>query len=494
MTEKRGSKIREVEGVDEPSGGWQLIYAGEHHEAVDGARLDAFSPIDGSQLGTVASAGAQDVDLAVAAAAVAAREWGQTSPRERAHALEELGSRIAAEAERIAWLDTVNGGMPITVARRELGAAGGMARQAYAAADVKGDSFSEAHGLWGFTRREPYGVTATLIAFNHPAAFCMGGIATPLAAGNAVIVKPSERTPLSALAIGAIAQEVLPAGLVSILPGEGARTGAAIAGHPGIPRVSLIGSIASGRAVMEAAANYIKYTQLELGGKNPLCVLPDADMDLAVKMAVTGMNFRATGGQSCESGSRVLIHSSAYKEFTERLLKELEGIRVGDPRDPMTEMGPMAFKEHFDRVLEYIKIGQAEGATLLAGGGVPMELGEGYYVEPTVFGDVTPDMRIAREEIFGPVVSVMRWEDEEELVAVANDVEYGLCARIACGSLGDGLELAAKLDVGKVWINETLAMPERLPTSGYKLSGLGKRGDLEALKSFTREKAIVVRY
>jgi betaine-aldehyde dehydrogenase len=493
MAPEQHAEIAPVEAVEPPNGGWQLVYGGESHEPVNGGRLDVYSPIDGSLLGTIPNADAEDVDRAVEAARLAAKDWGKTAPSERVAALEALGKRLAEESERLAWLDTVDGGLPINVSRRELGGVGGLARGAYAAAEIKGDTFQEVRGLWGFTRREPWGVTASLLAFNHPGAFCVGAMVAPLATGNSVIIKPAERTSLSALAIGVIAQEVLPPGLVNIITGDGATAGNAIAGHPGIPRVSLVGSVNSGRAVLAAASNYIKHVQLELGGKNPLLVLPDADIDLAVRMAVSGMNLRTTAGQSCESGSRVLVHSSLYEDFTSRLIKDVETIRVGDPRDPETEMGPMAFKQHFERVTGYIQIGLAEGAKLLSGGGVPKGLERGYFVEPTVFGEVTRSMRIANEEIFGPVISVMRWDDRDELVNIANSVEYGLCARIACGSVGEGLELAREIQAGKIWINEALGMPERFPTGGYKMSGLGKRGDLEALRSFTQEKAITVR-
>jgi len=293
--------------------------------------------------------------------------------------------------------------------------------------------------------------------------------------------------------MGKIAQEVLPPGLVNVITGDGASAGHAISAHPRIPRISFTGSVKTGRAILSAGTEYIKHVTLELGGKNPLMILPDADLDIAVRMAVGGMNFRGVGGQSCQSCSRALVHESLYEDFTARLIKEVETIRVGDPRDEGTEMGAMAFREHFERVMSYIEIGLDEGATLLSGGHTPKGLEGGCFVEPTVFGDVTRSMRIANEEIFGPVISVMRWSDKDELIDIANGVEYGLTARIACGSVGEGLQLASVIQAGKMWINEANGGPERLPFGGHKLSGLGTKGDFGELLSYTQEKAVTVR-
>ena len=495
MANATESTLTPVAPVEAPVNGWQLVYAGGLHDPVDGGQLEARSPIDGSLIGTIPNANAEDVDRAVRSATEAADDWAKTTPRERVAALEALSERIVAASERLAWLDTIDAGMPIASTRAELrGSASYLATWAYLAAEIKGNTFADAHGLWGFTRREPYGVVASILAFNHPGMFFLSAIGPALAAGNSIIIKPSEWTSLSALAIGEIAQEVLPPGLLNVVTGDGVSAGHAISEHPGIPRISFTGSIRSGRAVLNAAAASIKHVTLELGGKNPLVILPDAEVEMAVKMAVAGMNLRGVGGQSCQSCSRVLIHDSLYEEFIGQLIKEVESIRLGDPREEATEMGCMAYREHFERVVGYIELGVSEGAQLMTGGHTPAGLGQGCFLEPTVFVHVNRSMRIANEEIFGPVISVMTWSDRAEMLDIANSVEYGLTARIACGSLGEGLDLATKLQAGKIWVNAANGGPDRMPFGGYKHSGLGKQGDFESLVGFTQEKAVTVRY
>jgi betaine-aldehyde dehydrogenase len=494
MPQASVSALEPVAEIEAPSGGWQLVYDGAWHDPVSGKRIEVRSPVDGSLIGTTPNADAADVEIAVSAARSAAKEWAQTAPRERLNVLHAFSERLIASAERLAWLDTVNAGIPISATRREVrSAAAGLVTSGYLAMELKGDTYPGTDGLAGFTRREPYGVVGAILAFNHPVYFFLNDVGPALAAGNSVVVKPAERTSLSALLMGEIAQEVLPPGLLNVVTGDGVTAGAAICAHPGIPRISFTGSIASGRAVLTASAAQIKHVTLELGGKNPLVILPDADIDSAVRMAVDGMNLRGVGGQSCQSCSRVLVHEALYPEFTEKLVTELRGIRVGDPRDEATEMGSMAFKEHYDRVMDYIRIGLSEGATLLTGGGVPKGLERGCFVEPTAFGDVTRSMRIATEEIFGPVISVMRWRDRGELLDIANGVDYGLTARIACGSVGEGLALASELQVGKVWVNEANGGPEGMPFGGYKQSGIGRSGGADGLLSYTQDKAVIVR-
>jgi betaine-aldehyde dehydrogenase len=483
-----------VEEVPAPARGWQLIYDGQWQEPVNGSRLDARSPIDGSLIETIPNADVDDVDRAVKSAAKAAAEWARVTPKERARVLEALSRRLLAEAERFAWLDTINVGMPIAAARQEaVAAAERLPVWAHIALEIKGDTFGDARGLWGYTQREPYGVVSPILAFNHPILFFIDALGPTLSAGNSVIIKPAERASLSALAIAEAAQDVLPDGLVNVISGEGPTAGQALCRHPGIPRVAFTGSVATGRQVLVAAADHIKHVTLELGGKNPLVILPDADIDLAVRMAVGGMNLRGVAGQSCRSCSRVLVHESRHDEFVSALVDEVRAIRVGDPRSEDTEMGSLAFREHFERVLNYVEVGVSEGATLLTGGGVPSGLEAGYFIEPTVFADVTPRMRLAQEEIFGPVISVMRWRDRDEVLDIANGVEYGLTGRIACGSLGEGLDLASGLQAGLLWINEPNGGPERMPFGGYKQSGLGKQGSFDELLSYTREKAVTVR-
>jgi betaine-aldehyde dehydrogenase len=269
--------------------------------------------------------------------------------------------------------------------------------------------------------------------------------------------------------------------------------GNAICEHPDVPRISFTGSVNTGRAVMRAAAEHIKHVTLELGGKGPLAVLPDVDVAVGVDIAVGGMNFRGVqAGQSCQSTSRVLVHDSMYDEFCERMVEAVNVVKIGDPRDESTEMGALAFRRHQQRVLDYIQIGIADGAKLLTGGGTPAGFEGGFFVEPTVFAELDPSMRIANEEIFGPVVALIRWSTEDQLIEIANGVKYGLTARIACGNLGPGLRLANEIVAGRMWINVANGGPARMPFGGFKYSGVGKAGDFESLLSYTREKAISV--
>jgi acyl-CoA reductase-like NAD-dependent aldehyde dehydrogenase len=495
MTTLSTSGLAPVEPVEPPASGWELMYAGGGHEPVNGGRSVIESAIDGSVIATVPNADRDDLDRAIESAQAAAKEWAKVSQHERVAMLDAFADHLLQANERLGWLDTINAGMPITATRMEAGWGGHLIKTTVRLAEeIKGATFPQANGTWGYTTREPYGVVAHILPFNHPAVSVCSAIGSALATGNSVILKPSEFTPFSALEIGHIAQETLPPGLVSVLTGDGAIIGNAISEHPGIPRISFTGSIRTGRLVMRAAAEEIKHVTLELGGKGPLAILPDVDLELAVEMAVGGMNFRGVqAGQSCQSTSRVLVHDSMYDAFCERMVLALGQIKIGDPRDPATDMGALAFRQHLTRVRNYIDIGITEGARLLTGGGTPEGFESGFFVEPTAFADVDTGMRIANEEIFGPVMSIMKWSTEDELIEIANGVEHGLTARIACGDLGPGLRLANEIEAGRFWINIANGGPSAMPFGGFKHSGVGKTGDFESLVSYTREKSISVR-
>jgi betaine-aldehyde dehydrogenase len=342
------------------------------------------------------------------------------------------------------------------------------------------------------TTREPYGVVGRIVPFNHPFKFATGKSAAPLMAGNAVVVKPAEHTSLSALRLAALTEDILPPGVFNVVTGTGPACGAALVAHPGVPRVAFTGSVPTGRAVLRAAAEHIKHTTLELGGKNPMIVFPDADPARAARGAVAGMNLRRTMGQSCQSNSRVLVHADVKDAFLAELIDLVEALRVGDPRDEGTDLGPLAFREHHERVIAYVRAGLDDGATLLTGGGRPDGLSQGFYLEPTVFGDVRPGMRIAREEIFGPVMAVIEWRDEREMVEIANGVEYGLTANVWTDDLRNAHRTARLLQAGLVWINGDGRKPVGTPFGGFKHSGLGTEGSLEELLSYTRLKSVVI--
>ena len=470
---------------------FKMFIGGDWVDAEDGGTIESIDPATEEPLGTVPAATAGDVDRAVRAARHAT-EWGLTPWPERAQALRALAQRISEHAEELAHLDTRDAGLPLAGSRGDI--SGAVAELNYFAGlggEAKGASLPATASQLAFTQREPYGVVGRIVPFNHPFKFAAGKCAAPLTAGNCVVLKPAEHTSLSALRLAELAQDLLPAGVLNVVTGAGA-TGAAIVEHPDVPRIAFTGSVPMGRAVLRGAAEHIKHVTLELGGKNPMIVFDDADPGWAAAAAVAGMNLRRSMGQSCQSNSRVLVHRAVKDEFLSALTDIVAGLRVGDPRDEATDMGPVAFREHHERVMSYIAAGREDGAKVLAGGGRPDHLLRGFYVAPTVFADVQPGMRVAREEIFGPVMAVIDWEDEEEMIRVANGVEYGLTANVWTNDLHRAHRTARLLQAGTVWINGQGRKPLGTPFGGFKHSGIGVEGSLEELLSYTQLKSVVV--
>ncbi len=420
-----------------------LFYGGEWHQA-DGGTAVTVSPSDGRELGTFAVADAGDVDRAVAAARAGFAEWREVAPLERARLLRAAAGRLAAHREELAWIDAVDGGSPVRELTKDVDTA--VAQLGFFAGlvtEMKGASVPMGPGVLNVTVREPLGVVARIIPFNHPFMFCAGKPASALAAGNAVIVKPPEQAPLSALRLAELIGDLFPAGVFSVLTGDGA-TGAALASHPDVAKVALIGSVNAGKAVLRAGADQLRPVLLELGGKNALIAFPDADPGAVARAVIAGMNF-GWCGQSCGSVSRAFLHDAIHDDVLERVRQELTPIRPGPPEDPATTMGALVSRAHYERVLGYIGTGKAEGARLAAGGGPPAdpELAGGCFIEPTVFSGVTQDMTIAREEIFGPVLSVLRWHDIQAMMADVNSTRYGLTCSIWTNDLAVAHETAA---------------------------------------------------
>ena len=471
-----------------------LFYGGEWHEAA-GSTAATISPSTGQALGNFAVADAEDVDRAVAAARAGFAEWRHVAPLERARVLREMGRRLAAHREELAWIDAVDGGSPVRELRKDVDTA--VAQLDFFAGlvtEMKGTSVPMGPGVVNFSVREPFGVVVRIIPFNHPFMFCAGKPASVLAAGNAVIVKPPEQAPLSALRTAELIADLLPAGVFSVVTGDGA-TGAALASHPGVAKVALIGSVNAGRAVIAAGADHIRPVLLELGGKNALIAFADAEPGAVARAVVAGMNF-GWCGQSCGSTSRAFLHEAIHDEVLDRVQDELKQIRPGPPEDPATTMGALVSRGHYDRVLGFIAQGQAEGARLVAGGGPPPDpgLAGGCFIEPTVFADVTQDMTIAREEIFGPVLSVLRWDDPEAMLADVNSTPYGLTCSIWTNDLAVAHETAAAAEAGFVWVNEVARHFLGAGFGGYKQSGIGREECLDELLDFTQQKNIHVRY
>ena len=474
------------------AGSERMFIGGEWVDSADGATIASIDPSTEAVIGGVPSAGAGDVDSAVRAAQAAAPEWAALPWTRRAELLRELARRIDAASEELALLDTADAGLPIAGSRRDIRSSVHELRYfAGLGGEVKGHTLPGAGPQMAMTHREPYGVVGRIVPFNHPFKFAAGKCAAPLMAGNSVVLKPAEQTSLSALRLAAITEGLLPPGVLNVVTGPAA-TGAALVDHPGVPRIAFTGSVSSGRAVLRAAAEHIKHVTLELGGKNPMIVYDDADLVQAAAGAISGMNLARSMGQSCQSNSRVLVHRSCEDAFLSALTDRVERLRVGDPRDERSDLGPLAFADHYERVLAYVDSGRRDGAELIAGGSRPEGLSRGYYLRPTVFAGVEPGMRIAREEIFGPVLAVLTWEDEDEVIELANSVEYGLTANVWTNDLRRAHRTAQRLEAGTVWVNGDGRKPLGTPFGGYKHSGLGIEGSLEELMSYTRSKSVVL--
>ena len=471
----------------------RMHIGGEWVAAASGAELESIDPTTEQVIGSIPDGGAEDVEAAVAAAREAAPAWRDLGWKRRAALLQELSARIAEQAEDLARMDVRDSGNPlsgmrpdITSAVDELGYFAGIASQ------TGGTTGPLATDTMSWTEHEPYGVVGRIVPFNHPFKFAAGKAAAPLAAGNAVIVKPGEQTSMSALELARLAADVLPPGVLNVITGRGATAGAALVSHPDVPRIAFTGSVASGRAVLRGAVEDIKHVSLELGGKNPIVVFPDVDPVRAARAAVAGMNIARCTGQSCGSTSRLFVHDDVRGPFVEALVARLSELRIGDPMDETTEVGPLAFRAHHERVLSYVDSGRREGATLVHGGGRPASLPRGFFLEPTVFTDVSDDMAIAREEIFGPVMSVLHWRDWDDVVARANDTRLGLTANVWTNDVSTAIRTARALEAGYVYVNGNGRRPAGMPFGGWKHSGLGKENGLQELLSYTREKSVTV--
>jgi len=469
-------------------------YGGAWHEPKSGRRADTINPGTGEILGAVADAGAADVDAAVAAAKTAFKEWRKVAPLERAKMLKRIAEVLRAHAQELAMIDAADGGNPVKeMVSDAMVAAAQTEFFAGLVTEMKGTSIPMGPDVVNFSVREPRGVVARIIPFNHPFMFCGGKSAAPLAAGNTVIVKPPEQAPLSSLRLAELIDGILPPGVFNLIPG-GKEVGAALAGHKDVAMVALIGSVPTGRAVMKAASDTVKPVMLELGGKNALIAYPDADPDEVAAGVIAGMNFTWCG-QSCGSTSRAFIHEKIYDAVLARVKDRIAYYKPGIPTDPATTMGAIVSKVQFDRVTGYIASAKQEGARLLCGGGPPADpaLAKGFFVEPTVFADVTMSMRIAREEIFGPVLGILKWSDEATMLAEVNSVEYGLTASIWTNDISTAHRTAGAVEAGFVWINEVGKHFLGTPFGGFKQSGIGREEGFEEMLAFTQEKNIHLR-
>jgi betaine-aldehyde dehydrogenase len=458
-----------------------------------GPMVEVTSPGTGQSLGQVMEGTAADAQAAIAAAKAAYREWRRVPPLERAKMLRAIAEVLRKNGEELAMIDAADCGNPYSemVRDAQVGAAQ-LDFYAGLVTEMKGASVPMGPDAVNFSVREPYGVVGRIIPFNHPFMFAAGKSGAPLAAGNTVVLKPPEQAPLSALRLAELIDGILPPGVWNVVPG-GREVGQVLASHPDVASVALIGSVPTGRAVMKAAADTLKPILLELGGKNALIAFPDADLDAVAAAMVDGMNFTWCG-QSCGSTSRAFLHAKIHDAVLERAQASIKRYRPGIPTDSATTMGAIISKVQHERILVFIESAKQEGARLVTGGSVPNDprLSRGLFIEPTIFADVTMDMRIGREEIFGPVLSVFKWNDEQDMLAQVNQVEYGLTCSIWTNDLSTAHRTAGAVEAGYVWINEVSKHFLGAPFGGYKQSGIGREECIEELLRFTREKNIHV--
>jgi (Z)-2-((N-methylformamido)methylene)-5-hydroxybutyrolactone dehydrogenase len=474
---------------------YQMLIGGEWVDAAGGETFESENPFLGAAWALVPRATPADVDRAVEAASDAfrAQGWRRMSASARGALLHRFGDIVAREADRLAEIETRDNGKLITEMRAQLRYLpqwftyfGGLADK------LEGRVIPiDKPGVFNFTREEPLGVVAAITPWNSPLLLAAWKLAPALAAGNTVVWKPSEFSSVSALEFGHLFAEAgFPPGVVNIVTGFGGEIGDALVTHPKIAKVAFTGGDRTGQVVYEAAARSIKPVTLELGGKSANIVFDDAVLDDAVKGVVSGI-FAATG-QTCIAGSRALIHRRVYDAFVERLLDLARTARMGDPLDDATQVGPITTRPQYRKVLDYIDIAQGEGAACVLGGGPATrpECGQGWFVEPTIFTGVRPDMRIAQEEVFGPVLGIIPFDDDEEAVAIANGTLYGLAAGVWTQSIKRALTMAEQLEAGTVWINTYRAVSYMSPFGGYKRSGIGRESGLSAIREYLQEKSV----
>ena len=474
---------------------YQMLIGGEWVDPLSGEWLETDNPFDGKPWALIPRGNADDADRAVAAArgAFTGGAWPSMSATERGHLLRRLGDLIARDADRLAATEVQDNGKLIAEMRGQLRYVpqwyyyfGGLADKVEGAVIP-----SDKPDMFNYTRHEPLGVVVAITAWNSPLLLTAYKLAPALAAGNTVVLKPSEFTSASALEFARLTEEAgFPPGVVNVATGYGREVGEALIAHPDVAKVAFTGGSTTGRHVYETAAGGLKRVTLELGGKSPNIVFEDADIGDAVKGAISGIF--AASGQTCVAGSRLLLHERIHDEFVDRLLATARTARLGNPMDMDTQVGPVTTPPQFDKVLDYIAIAKDEGASCLLGGRAAQrpECGDGWFVEPTIFDDVTNDMRIAQEEVFGPVLSVLRFGDEDEAVAIANDVMYGLAAGIWTQNIRRSITVADRLQAGTVWVNTYRAVSFMSPFGGYKMSGLGRENGADAIREYLQTKSV----
>ncbi len=471
---------------------FRALIDGEWREGAGGGTIERISPGHGVVVSRYAAATSADAARAVAAARKAFDHgpWPSMAGSERARVLLKAADAIEARLEELAFLDAIESGKPITQAWGEIAGAADIWRYAASLArDLHGESYNTlGEATLGVVLREPIGVVSIITPWNFPFLIVSQKLPFALAAGCTAVVKPSELTSGSTLVLGEMLMEAgVPAGVVNIIAGTGPEVGAPIVSHPDVDMVSFTGSTAVGRATMASAAATLKKVSLELGGKNPQIVFPDADLDAFVDAAVFGANFNA--GECCNAGSRLILHRDIADEVVRRIARLSKEVRVGDPLDPRTQVGAIISPQHLEKIAGYVSDARDAGASL-AHGGSALDLGAGQYMEPTILAGVRPDMRVATEEVFGPVLSVLTFESPEEAVGIANSVDYGLSAAVWSRTFNSCIAVGRRIRAGTVWMNTFMDGASELPFGGYRQSGLGRELGRHAVEDYTETKTL----
>ena len=471
-----------------------LYIDGEYGVPRDAKTLPVINPATGEEWATIVDASAADVDAAVRAAQRAFEgAWGATTPGARARLMHKLADAIEARASELAEIEVRDNGKLLREMGAQLKAIPGWYRYFAGLADkIEGETIPmERPTLFNFTLREPLGVVGFVTPWNSPLLILAFTAAPALAAGNCIVLKPSEFASVSSLEFAKCFEAAgFPKGVFNVVTGSGAVAGDALTRHAGVARIAFTGSAATGARVAAAAAGHYASVGLELGGKSPHIVFADANLDAAIPGLLSGIF--AAGGQTCIAGSRALVQREIYDEVQRRLLERTRSIKIGDPFLAETEMGPMANEPQLKKVESYVEVAKSDGARLVTGGGRPSTaaLQRGYFFEPTIFADVRNEMRIAREEVFGPILSIIPFSDEAEALRIANDTMYGLGSGIWTSDIGRAIRMARGIKAGTVWVNTYRAISYQMPFGGYKASGIGRENGVEAIRDYTQTKSV----